>query len=148
MKARTPKKKRDLRRGFTVAEVIIALTVILIVSAAAAVLTVAQVRAETKAARTITATNMTENAVECFRFACDTAETEEELSVAFESTFGENGCGYALDSKGASDGAIKYTAEHNGVIGVIYIDPPAKTICVSAMTAAGDILVSVENYKG
>ena len=151
MKTRTPKKKRDLCRGFTVAEVIIALTVILIVSAAATALIAAQVRAETKAERIVTATNIAENAVECFRFACDTAETEEALSSAFENAFGngEGGCGYTLDPKITEDGGrIKYTAEHNGVIGVMYIDPVARTVSVYARTAAGDILASVENYKG
>jgi type II secretory pathway pseudopilin PulG len=121
--------------------VIVALTVIVIVSAAAVVLIAAQIRAETKAARTITATNMAENAVECFRYACDA----EGAAEAFEDAFGNSGCGYALTE---TETDTEYTAKHNGVTGYFTIDFNRKTIKVEIRNTDGETIVSVENYKG
>lgn len=137
MKRHAPKEKRNLRRGFTVAEVIIALTVIVIISAAAVVLISAQIRTETRAARTVTATNMAENAIECFRYACDTEpENDTARQTAFENAFGEPGCGYKKNENG------QY--EHNGVFGTVEIID--KQISVTVKNASGETIVSVENY--
>ena len=113
------------------AEVIIALPVIVIISAAAVVLISAQIRTETRAARTVTATNMAENAIECFRYACDTETTFE---VAFEK------CGYEVTP---GENGI-YTTEYNGVFGTVEIVD--KQISVTVKNASGETIVSVENY--
>ena len=141
MKKFAPKNQRNARRGFSVAEVIVALTVIVIVSAAAVVLIAAQIRADAKATRAFAATNMAENAIECFRYACDTAENEGEIRAAFESAFekdgGGIGCGYEKNDSGIY--------EKNGLFAEIIID--GKTISVRITNAGGEDIVSVKNYK-
>ncbi len=136
---KVPMRKRETRRGFTVAEVIVALTVIVIISAAAVVLISAQIRNESRAARTVTATNMAENAIECFRYACDTKTEDTEILAAFEDAFGEGGCGYTKNGNG------KY--EKNGVFGTVDIDTQEKKITVTVTNTSGETIVSVENFK-
>ena len=142
MKRFAPKNKNRSRRGFSVAEVIVALTVIVIVSAAAMVLIGAQIRADANAARTVAATNMAENAIECFRYACDTAEGEN-IEVVFKTAFGTEGCGYTVSGENGT-----YTATHNGLTCTVQIRRDEKTADVAVTTASGETVVSVKNYKG
>ena len=139
---RAPMKKKNSRRGFSVAEVIVALTVIVIISASALVLIGAQIRADAKAASTVAATNMAENAIECFRYACDTAEGEY-IEVVFEGAYGADGCGYAVRGENGT-----YTATHNGLICTVQMRWEEKTADVAVTTASGETVVSVKNYKG
>ena len=138
---RAPVKKRNLRRGFTVAEVIIALTVIVIISAAAVVMVAAQIRADAHSTRTVAATNMAENAIECFRYACHTASKNDDIAETFEELYTANnggiGCGYTRIADG------KY--EHNGLVTEIEIE--GNFISVSVKNAGGEAIVSVKDYR-
>ncbi|MBP3606396.1 MAG: type II secretion system protein [Clostridia bacterium] len=126
MKRRAPEKNK--KRGFTVAEVIIALTVIVTVSAAALVMISMQVRTETKAAQTIAATNMAENAIECFRYSYH-SDTKE-----FEQAFTE--CGYEKKAENL------YT--HGTLLCEIAI--AGNEIDVTVRNARGETVASVENF--
>lgn len=97
--------KRNRKRGFTVVELVVALAVILIVSATAIGLVNTQNTIYLRTMQTTEATNMAENAIECFRFAGNNDESFEDL---FEKT------GYDLQPE-TVDGATVYTVESNGM---------------------------------
>ena len=97
--------KRNRKRGFTVVELVVALAVILIVSATAIGLVNTQNTIYLRTMQTTEATNMAENAIECFRFAGKNDESFEDL---FEKT------GYDLQPE-TVDGATVYTVESNGM---------------------------------
>ena len=98
--------KRNRKRGFTVVELVVALAVILIVSATAIGLVNTQNTIYLRTMQTTEATNMAENAIECFRFEGKNGESRfEDL---FEKT------GYDLQPE-TVDGATVYTVESNGM---------------------------------
>ena len=124
------------RRGFTVAEVIVALTVIIIVSGATLMLVASQANAETVAIQTIEATNIAENAIECFRYADGNKGT-------FLSAF--KACGYETIS-GEGTKASPYTVEKDGLIVSIEIDSNTNTITVSATNANEKTILGETTY--
>ena len=97
---------RNRKRGFTVVELVVALAVILIVSATAIGLVNTQNTIYLRTMQTTEATNMAENAIECFRFAGKNDESSFEALV--EKT------GYDLQPE-TVDGATVYTVESNGM---------------------------------
>ncbi len=77
-------KRNDNRRGFTVVELVVAMAIIVIVSATAIGLINMQNNIYLRTTQTAEATNMAENAVECFRFVKNNSDANfEEL---FEKT--------------------------------------------------------------
>ena len=97
--------KRNRKRGFTVVELVVALAVILIVSATAIGLINTQNTIYLRTMQTTEATNMAENAIECFRFV---GNNDGDFEVLFEKT------GYDLQPE-TVDGATVYTVESNGM---------------------------------
>jgi prepilin-type N-terminal cleavage/methylation domain-containing protein len=71
------------RRGFTVVELVVAITIIVIVSATAIGLINTQNKIHQQTMQTVEATNMAENAIECFRVTSG----EAEFKVAYAKTF-------------------------------------------------------------
>lgn len=67
------KKRVYSRNGITVAEVVIALVIIAVISACTLSLIVMSIGVETKSESAIEVKNAAENAIECFRFARDNA---------------------------------------------------------------------------
>ena len=127
-------KKSAKRRGFTVAEVAVALAVILIVSGAAITFIGSQTRVESQAVATIEATNIAENAIECFRYA-------QKNDKDFKGWFGH--CGYTINGEGTQ--AHPYTVEKNGATVTITID--GDTIEITAtMGNDTEILETVYTY--
>ena len=118
------------RRGISMVEVIVALTVIVIVSAAALSLITAHTHLEARTAQTIEATNIAENAVECFRFN----STEEGFKNAFLQT------DVSYDETEGIDTSGSLTAK-------IEIDDNTNTITVVVKNASGDTLVDVTYTK-
>ena len=116
------------RRGISMVEVVVALTVIVIVSAAALSLITAHTHLEARTAQTIEATNIAENAVECFRFD----STEEDFKNAFLQT------GVSYDETEGIYTSGSLTAE-------IVIDGSEITVVVK--NASGDTLVDVTYTK-
>ena len=76
------------RRGFTIVELVVALAIIVLVSGAAISLVTTQVRVDTQAIQVTEATNVAENAIECFRYAVNNPGegVEKTFKNAFEKT--------------------------------------------------------------
>lgn len=113
MKKLISKLKDKSRRGFTVAEVVVALTIIVLVSGASVLTFATQARIEAKTAQTFEATNIAENAIECFIYANGDAEK-------FESAFFNEYSGYTLVGSGTSEDP--YTVTKGGVTATITIE--------------------------
>lgn len=128
-------KKRG-RRGFSVAEVVVAIAVIVIVSASAITFIGVQTRAEAKAVASIEATNIAENAIECFRFAKKHGSGGAESHI-FE-TFMATDCGYTLVGDGP------YTVTKNGATVTISISE--NTIEINAFAGEKEILQTRYTY--
>ena len=113
-------KDKKYKRGFSMAEVVISLTVITIVTVAALMLVTSNTRAQAQSAATLSATNTVENAIECFEFA----ETVEE----FEECFFDKVLGIAVPEK---DGEA-YKFENDGVSYKIVISETFSSVTVWA----------------
>ena len=112
-------KNKKYKRGISMAEVVISLTIITIVTSAALMLITSNTRAQAQSAAVLSATNTVENAIECYRFAEDT-EFEE---LFFGTVLGD----VAFTKEGS-----KYEFEYNGVSYEMTIDSEASTISVYA----------------
>ncbi len=73
------------KRGFTLLEAVVAITVVVLVSAAALTLALSSVRAEERALRLDEASILAENAVECYRAAGDDVDAFAALMVASDN---------------------------------------------------------------
>ena len=109
MKKLISKLKNKSSRGFTVAEVVVALTIIVLVSGASLLTFATQARVEAKTAQTFEATNIAENAIECFIYAGG------EIGK-FEGAFANSG--YTLTGV---QGSGSYTVTKGGVTAEINI---------------------------
>lgn len=123
--------KKRAYRGFTIVEVVIALTVIVIVSAAGMMMVQSQIKSEQKIAQTIEATNIAENAIECFRFA------KNNPANSFETVFSETGYNLVTATEGE-----KYFVYDNGL--TVSITITDNKIEISAVNSNGDTIL--ENY--
>lgn len=117
-------------RGFTVAEVVVALTIIVIVSGASMTLIAMQARNEVRAVQTIEATNIAENAIECFRYAPED----------FKNTFKQSG--YILAGDGTAENP--YTVTKDGV--TVNIKIVGNKIEINAINAKGDTILGTTTY--
>lgn len=124
---RDSKRKTHIssRRGFTVLEVVIALTVITIVSASAFALIHSHLKLEKQSVQSIEATNIAENAIECFRFA----NNNKDFRETYEAVIGEE--------LNAIDGGYEYT-DDNGLTVKFEIENRKITITIS--DSNGEIL--------
>ena len=94
--------KKNGRRGFTIAELVVALAIIVIVSATAVAIVNSQNTIYLRTVQTTEATNMAENAVECFRFAVENPNNTfiengsevktDSISSAFYYMYSKTGC--------------------------------------------------------
>ena len=99
------RKGREGKGGFTMVELVVALVIIAIVSLATVSLIITQNNLNLKSTQVIEATNVAENAIECFRFAVnhpvdpedeDNDPDKDDVIESFEIAF--NKTGYALDN--------------------------------------------------
>lgn len=97
------------KKGFTIVELVVAMAVIVIVSTTAISLVSFQNRNYLRTTQTLTATNMAENAIECFRWAVDNADgdVKGKFEVAYSKTLPD---GTSLTGDGGT-----YTVEANGM---------------------------------
>ena len=97
-------------------EVVIALTVIAIVSASAFALIHSHIKLEKQSVQSIEATNIAENAIECFRFANDLTSFEN----AYEAVVGKDVLP-SPSSKTSTEGVTTYTYSYtDGAISVTF----------------------------
>ena len=132
MKKLISKLKNKSSRGFTVAEVVVALTIIVLVSGASLMTIAVQARVEAKTAQTFEATNIAENAIECFIYSGGDVVTFEE---AFKKS------GYALTGEQNSG---SYTVTEGSVRANIKID--GNKIEIDAENANGDTILGKTTY--
>ncbi len=142
MKKRIFERRKNARRGFTVAEVVVALSLIVIISSASMTLIGVQRRIEAKSVATVEATNIAENAIECFRYAQNTGA---EFSDVFDDFIGH---GY-LTKKENNE---KFTVSKNGATVEIKIldantDGTNDTITISALYAGENIFEDISYTK-
>ena len=81
-------KKNTTRRGFTVAEVVVALTVIVLVTGTTMTFIGRHIIRETRTIQSVSATNIAENAIECFRYSQN--NSDKSFSDLFEKTVNKN----------------------------------------------------------
>ena len=120
---------RSAKGGFTIVELVVALAIILIMSIAATSTIASQNNIYRSTLYTTEATNLAENAVECFRFADD--------AQAFVDAYKETGV--TLEGE---DG--KYTFEQSGLKVSITIN--AETLTFKAVTADSEKLILEKSY--
>lgn len=123
------------RRGFTVVELVVAITIIVIVSATAIGLINTQNKIHQQTMQTVEATNMAENAIECFRVTSDVSDFE----TAYENTFN----GKITIEDNTENGLTDYTFEKNGMTVTITII--GNKLDFEAV-AAGDKLILEKSY--
>ena len=78
--------KVNSKKGFTVVELVVAMSLIFIASAVAVGIIKTQNDYYRRTAQTVEATNMAENAIECFRYT-DTTDGMDDFDEAFEKSF-------------------------------------------------------------
>lgn len=131
MKKRIFERKTNARRGFSLAEVVVAIAIIVIVSSASMTLIGVQARTEAKSVATVEATNIAENAIECFRYAQNTGTNFSEVFHL-----------YGYDTFKENNGA-KVTVTKSGATVIIEIN--GDTMTVNA-TFAGDAIFEKITY--
>ena len=128
------KQKRNNRSGFTIVELIVSLTLIVLVSAVAISVVTIDTRTYKEAIDMVEATNVAENAVECFRFAENTGENFETL---FVKTLSE---GQKMEGGGDS-----YIVSFDDV--KVSISISGNTITVSASSGTDEFLIDDVTYE-
>ena len=124
--------RKNTRKGFSLLEALVSLTVVVIVSIATVSLMLTSARLDGENMRSFEAHNQAENAVECFRFA----ESENEFLQAFakslqtpveegelptfeeiegQNVFSQNGYVVTFTALDFGNNKFAYTASENGV---------------------------------
>lgn len=128
------KYDRRLKRGFTLVEVVVALTVISIITGAALSLVLFSSKAETKNFRSLCVVNDAENAVECFRFATDADTMYQALRMA-DSAYTQAPEGH-------------FVLEGEGYTATVMADFNTNTLDFSASDRDGNIIYQISFTKG
>ena len=131
MRKRIFERKMNARRGFSLAEVVVAIAIIVIVSSASMTLIGVQARTEAKSVATVEATNIAENAIECFRYAQNTGTNFSEVFDLY---------GYLTVKE---NNGTKVTVTKSGATVIIEIN--GDTMTVNA-TFAGDAIFEEITY--
>lgn len=133
----TSPARRGNRRGFTIVELVVAMVIIVIVSGAGISLVMTQTKVDSQATQTVDATNICENAIECFRYAVNVSEGDDDkIKTNFYEAFKLTG---ALDTekypqKDADENVIIYSDYEINTSGAkISIAISGKTITINAV---------------
>lgn len=113
--------KTRSRRGITLVEVVVALTIIVIVSGAAIALISSHTKLEARTVQAVEAANIAENAIECFRYAKDDEAFYSVFSKTCEPT-PDNGTPttYMVKKNGATVTVKPIYSENKIVINAVY----------------------------
>ena len=126
--------KVNSKNGFTIVELVVALAIITIVSATAIGIINVQNTVYLRTVQTVEATNIAENAIECFRWAVNNATEENNAENIFEEAFAKTGYKFTENESG------KYTIETNGMTVEITITVTENKIDIYAYDGNKDIL--------
>ena len=131
MKKVNTQEYRASRRGFSLVEVVVGMVLIIMVSGASIFLVMQHSKAERTVLWTVEATNIAENAIECFHAANVTEDTSE-----FEKLFFGGVYGWSDDDDVPYDktGVNTYVYVDNGLKVAINIDTVNNTISIEVQS--------------
>ena len=142
------KAKTDLihqkrsRRGFTIVELVVTLTIIVLVSAISIGVVAVNNKTYGETIDMIEATNIAENAVECFRFAVNNGGGV----AAFENAFNRTGASLQKQDEPKDGYTDSYKVNVDDVVVEIDIDTATNTITVSASSETDANLLEPITY--
>lgn len=143
-------KVNSKKRGFTIVELVVAMTIIVIVSATAIALINNQNTIHLRTMQTIEATNMAENAIECFRYAVENPKDndtgEDDVVAIFEEMYEKTGV--TLNNvKNESDEPIKghYEVKASNMTVTITIEENTLTFIATDITDSSKVILE-ESY--
>ena len=148
------KNRKKCKGGFSIVEAIIALSIIVVVSIAAATITLSSISLRYTLTNRSIAINFADNAVECFKAAedKDSGKALEEFEALVNSA---TGVSYNTETSTKSGGKGNYTYEHNNFKAKITVDfdsdRPKFEIVVNEIKKdgrPGDEIISLEYVKG
>lgn len=102
-------RRSNSKGGFAIVELVVAMSIIFIVSAVAIGIINTQNDYHRRTAQTVEATNMAENAIECFRYT----DKSKDFDYAFAATFTDETRPERLDSFEISGMKITLTLDYN-----------------------------------
>ena len=143
------KAKTDLihqkhsRRGFTIVELVVTLTLIVLVSVISIGVVAVNNKAYGETIDMIEATNIAENAVECFRFVKNNHINIEDEENGFKSLMKKAGI-ILVDAETNDEIDYAYTANVDDV--VVKIEIKGNTITVSARSDTDENLLEPKSY--
>lgn len=132
--------RKGNRRGFTMVELVVALTVISIVTMASIGIMMAHNNIDLQSVQSIEATNIAENAIECFRYAVNVGGDEEGIKKAFYDAFEKTGY-IEVEYKDQTE----YNFEHRGMNVTIKLED--KTISILANDSKGNQILEKSYTK-
>lgn len=146
MKKQNKKSIVASRRGFSLTEVVVGMTVILIVSAATLTTILSHMNFEKTIVQTIEATNIVENAIECF----DAGGRSNFENYYFKNIYGENyESELSLEDNGDADAGLiseadEYEYEYKYMDVTIKVSDTTITITVKSSETGKSLLRSEE----
>lgn len=136
------------RRGFTLVELVVALVMIVLFTGVSIGVVTVNNNTNFETVDMIEATNIAENAVECFRFAVRNGGEEATFEECLNKTLNlENGATAFDSSTDAVDGVYHYTITQGRVVVNLVVDFTAKTITITAENGGvNDFLIEEVTY--
>lgn len=136
-------KKKNSRRGFTIVELVVTLTLIVLVSVISIGVVAVNNKAYGETIDMIEATNIAENAVECFRFVKNNHINIEDEENGFKPLMKNAGI-ILVDAETNDEIDYAYTANVDDV--VVKIEIKGNTITVSARSDTDENLLEAKSY--
>ena len=134
--------KVNSRKGFTIAELVVAMAIILIVSATAIATINTQNTVHLRTMQTVEATNMAENAIECFRYAVENPKDndtgEDDVVATFAKAYGKTGI--------TLSGNSPYTFKKNNMDVTITVTSNELTFVATDITDSSKVILQ-ESYS-
>ena len=138
MKKVNSKINKNGRRGFTMVELVVALAIIAIVSIATVFLIITQTNMNAKSIQVVEATNVAENAIECFRFVVNTDNGDGDYKPEFEEAF-KKSLGLGEGEHLQEDNGVYIINEHGATI---EIEIDGNTIKIKATSSDNEEILN------
>ena len=136
------------KRGFTIVELVVAMAIIVIVSATAVAIVNAQNTVYLRTTQTVEATNMAENAIECFRWAVENPAKNDDVTTAFINAYAKTGI--ALNNVTDESGNFisgHYTVEKSNMKVIITIEGNKLTFVATDITNDSKVILEKSYTK-
>ena len=130
-------KVNSKKRGFTIVELVVAMTIIVIVSATAIALINTQNTIHLRTMQTIEATNMAENAIECFRYV----DSVDEFETAYAKT------GVTVQNKTTDNAKTTFSFEESNMNVTITVTSNELTFVATDITDSSKVILQKSYMK-